>query len=90
MSIGTTLGSISVWTGRGLDDCTLRSTEEFEGMSVWAWTAICAELKAINANEAKLSRADRPQAKETPGSGPEVLRMEADLDNSRNTGDGLS
>ncbi|OHV82637.1 DDE-type integrase/transposase/recombinase [Rhizobium sp. LCM 4573] len=74
------LGSISVWTGEGW--MTVPAVdEEFEGMSVWAWTAICAELKAINAVEAKLSRSTVRRAKEDARKRAEILRMEADLDN---------
>ncbi|MCJ8057190.1 Mu transposase C-terminal domain-containing protein [Shinella curvata] len=78
------LGSISVWTGEGW--LTVPAIdEEFEGMSMWAWTAICAELKAINATEAKLSRPTVRKAKEDARKRAEVLRMEADLDNPVST-----
>ncbi|KRB59107.1 hypothetical protein ASE04_27320 [Rhizobium sp. Root708] len=74
------LGSISVWTGEGWLSVPAVS-DEFEGMSVWAWTAVCAELKAINQKEAKLSRQTVRKAKDEARKRAEILRMEGDLDN---------
>lgn len=74
------LGEISVWAGDGW--LSVKAVyDEFQGMSIWVWTALCDELRRRNLEKAKLARATIRKAKEALRAEGKIARLEAGIDN---------
>lgn len=73
------LGEISVWDGQGW--ITVHAPgEDFKGMSVWTWRAAHLELRKLNLEKARMSRAVLRQARAELEAKGEVRALEAGID----------
>ncbi|KQX43247.1 MULTISPECIES: Mu transposase C-terminal domain-containing protein [unclassified Ensifer] len=72
------LGAVSVWDGDGWVSVPAVH-EEFRGMSYWAWSAACSELRKKNLQEAELSRSTLRKAKADMAAHGEMMKIEAGL-----------
>ncbi|MGI0526563.1 Mu transposase C-terminal domain-containing protein [Rhizobium giardinii] len=73
------LGEISVWNGEGWTSVPA-VTDDFKGMSVWTWRALCIGLRKLNLKKAQVSSANLRKAKADLDAKAEILRLEAGLD----------
>ncbi|MBV7521158.1 Mu transposase C-terminal domain-containing protein [Ensifer sp. ENS12] len=72
------LGAVSVWDGDGWVSVPAVH-EEFKGMSYWAWSAACSELRKKNLEKAELSRPTLRKAKADLAAHGEMMKIEAGL-----------
>lgn len=73
------LGTISVWLGRGWVSVPAVFHEEFSGMSLYAWSAVCNSLRAEANEKKRLSREVVRQTKAYLKENAEIARLEAGL-----------
>lgn len=73
------LGAISVWDGEGWVTVAA-SAPEFRGMNIWTWRATLLELRKLNLESARMSRATLRKARAELEAKGEIMALEAGID----------